>query len=120
VADPTTADRSRLPPVPDRARHRAPLPAQPTSFVGREREVAAVVELLRRPDVRLVALTGPGGVGTTQLTLRVAEALEPHFAGDVVFGELTSLTDPDLVALSVANALVQNQAASCEMDRWSS
>ncbi|MFL5691761.1 MAG: adenylate/guanylate cyclase domain-containing protein, partial [Ktedonobacteraceae bacterium] len=48
------------------------LPTQPTAFVGREREVNAIGKLLRRPDVRLLTLTGTAGVGKTRLGLQVA------------------------------------------------
>ncbi len=83
MADSPPADRSRQPiqlvPVEDRDRHGASLPAPRTSFVGREREVGQVCDLLRREDVCLATLTGPGGVGKTRLALRVAEELGAGF-----------------------------------------
>lgn len=107
---PTPADLKRsqsVPPVPlpDRDRPTARLPAPPTTFVGREHEVAAVADLLRRVGARLITLTGPGGVGKTRLALRVAEELEDDFQDGLAFVDLTPLADPDLVAPAVAKAL---------------
>ena len=80
-----------------------PLPL--TSFVGREREVAQLVDLLRMEDIRLVTLTGPGGAGKTRLALRAAQAIGPEYADGVAFVDLTPVRDPELVAPSVARAL---------------
>jgi class 3 adenylate cyclase len=85
--------------------HPTNLPDEPTPFIGREREIAAVSELVRRPNVRLVTLTGPGGTGKTRLALQVGAALLYEFAGGVFFVSLGSIDDPALVAPSIAATL---------------
>jgi predicted ATPase/class 3 adenylate cyclase len=87
------------------------LPVQSTAFIGREKEVAAVVALLRNPDVRLVTLTGPGGTGKTRLGLQVAAEVLDDFEGGVYSVELAALTDPSLVASTIAQTLGVTESA---------
>ncbi len=83
----------------------ANLPAQRTRFVGRDRELAAAGELLLRQDVRVLTMTGPGGIGKTRLALRLSEEIAGQFPGGVCFVPLATLTDPDLIILTILQAL---------------
>ena len=103
------SDRSERPPLlvtpllePGRATTRLPLSLTP--LVGREREVAQVSSLLLRDDVRLVVLTGPGGVGKTRVALQVATDAQEAFPDGVVFVSLAAIRDPALVLPTVAEA----------------
>jgi predicted ATPase len=81
------------------------LRAQPNALIGREREIADVQELLHRTSVRLVTLTGPGGVGKTRLALQVASELLDEFAHGVWFVNLAPISDPKLVIPAITQAL---------------
>src|SRR5919199_6996718 len=81
------------------------LPVQRDVLIGREQEVAAVVSMLRRPNVGLVTLTGPGGVGKTRLSLQVAAELVGDFPDGVWFVDLAQLSDPDLVPSAITTVL---------------
>jgi predicted ATPase len=106
---------------PDFARPLPPLPTPLTSFIGRDAAIATVTAILRPDpnrtdhdataptDVRLLTLTGPGGVGKTRLAIHVAGDLRPDFPGGVGFVSLTAIRDPGLVLPAIAQALGARQ-----------
>src|SRR5437899_6973438 len=80
-------------------------PVPRTGFVGREKEAAATKELLLRQDVRLVTVTGPGGIGKTRLGVEVASGLCEWFPGGIYFVPLSPLNDPSLIASVIVQTL---------------
>jgi predicted ATPase/DNA-binding SARP family transcriptional activator len=84
---------------------RRALPSPPTALVGRRLEIAAVEAMLRRDDVRLVTLTGPGGTGKTRLALAVAESFAKELREGAVFVDLSAVTEPELVLPAIGQAL---------------
>jgi predicted ATPase/DNA-binding CsgD family transcriptional regulator len=81
------------------------LPIPTTTFVGRDRELTTLKSLIRRADVRLVTLTGPGGVGKTRLAMEAAAALADTFEDGVFFVSLGHIADPSVVVPAIAGIL---------------
>ena len=80
------------------------LPVSTTSLIGRKRAIGEVARLLGRPTVRLVTLTGPGGVGKTRLAVAVGERLRGRFRAGTVLVPLEAITDPGLVLAAIGRA----------------
>ena len=87
------------------------LPAQVTSFIGRQEEIEIALGWLRRPEVRLLTLTGPGGVGKTRLGVQIASQSKNAFEG-VVFVSLAPLNDAKQVASAAAHSLGVRESGS--------
>lgn len=82
-----------------------PLPRPLDSLIGRENDIEAIVALLESEQVRLVTLTGPGGVGKTRLCIAVASRLQSRFAEGAAFVDLAPVSDPELVAPVISSAM---------------
>ncbi len=94
-----------FPPIKSLGRSRHNLPVQLTPFIGREREVQEVTHLFLDSRVRLVTLTGPGGIGKTRLGLQVASELSDSFPDGVCWVPLAAAHGPDDVGSAIAVAL---------------
>ena len=91
------------------------LPTQVTSFIGREHEIAEGIRLFA--GTRLLTLTGPGGTGKTRLSLQIAAQVASGFVGGVTFVPLAPVSDPDLVASAIVDALAIETGQSSPRDR---
>ena len=95
---------------------RLTLPSDATPFVGREAELDEVVRILGRDDVRLVTLTGAGGIGKTRLALRAAARTAGAFEEGAAFVSLASLADERLVVGSIATAVGLRDSSGSTVD----
>ena len=84
------------------------LPLTSTSLIGREHDIAEVSALLQKPEVRLVTLTGPGGIGKTRLAIAVGEQLDDRYPRGTVFVPLAAIDQPQLVLPRIAAAVRAN------------
>lgn len=92
-------------PIESAVPRRSNLPMPPTSLIGREAELAAIHDLFRHDTVRLLTLTGTGGTGKTRLAVQAALDLLDQFKDGVFFVNLAPISDPSLVASTIATAL---------------
>jgi hypothetical protein len=109
------ADRAPGPSA--RVREPRPLPASTTSLVGREHDIDEVVRLAERPEVRLVTLTGPGGIGKTRLAVAAAQRLRDHFPGGTAFVPLAAVSDPGLLLASIGQAVGSDLTGTRSLSR---
>ena len=109
VAADTSSSHALPGPAVDRHHN---LPSQPTTFVGREDELAIAREMLLRKDIQLVTLTGPGGTGKTRLSLEAAIGLINQFNEGVYFVSLADVTDQDQMVSRIAQQLEVRSAGS--------
>lgn len=103
AAEDTPASHARLTRDPLSTRYALPVP--PTPLVGREREVAQILDLLRHAEVRLLTLYGPPGVGKTRLSLQIALDMHHEFADSVAFVALAPFREPEQVMAAIAQAV---------------
>jgi predicted ATPase len=95
AATPVEPPRSRI----------APLPRSATRLIGRDRDLARVLDLLLDPNVRMVTIVGPGGVGKSRLALAVTDGARERCPDGIVYIDLAPLTEPSLVIPTLAKSL---------------
>ncbi|MEP6986983.1 MAG: tetratricopeptide repeat protein, partial [Chloroflexota bacterium] len=94
-----------FPPIKSLSPRVTNLPAQLTSFVGRNNDVTEVCRFLHRPDVRLMTLLGPGGIGKSRLSLQVGASLQDEYEDGIFFVALAPVSRPEAVIETIAQTL---------------
>lgn len=111
-SQPSPLHEAQVSALDDPAARATPLPAALTPLVGRLRERTGVADLIRNPEVRLLVLTGPGGVGKTRLALNVADTVRDAFRDGVCFVDLAPIPDAGQVLPTIASALAVRNSSS--------
>lgn len=107
-----------LPPRTPHPTELAALPAPLNPLLGRQDALASLQTLLLDPEVRLVTLTGPGGVGKTRLAVAAATDLASEFADGIAYVPLGAVTDPELVCVAIARLIgMRNMGEALALDR---
>jgi predicted ATPase len=99
-----STDRSTSSALDTDRRSQRSLPLTSTSLIGREQDIVEVSKLLQTPEVRMVTLTGPGGIGKTRLAIAVGEQLDDRHPHGTVFVSLAAIAQPELVLPRIADA----------------
>jgi predicted ATPase len=99
------AASAATPVEPPRPSHIAPLPRPVTRLIGRERDLARVLELILDPDVRMVSIVGPGGIGKSRLAVAVTDGAKQRCPDGIVYIDLAPLAEPALVLPTIAKSL---------------
>ena len=110
--------QNEFPPLHAARKRPLNLPSETSRLVGRSLELRAICETLRRQGVRVLTLTGPGGIGKTRLSVQAAEDLADEFAHGVFFVPLAAIEDPALVQPAIAQALGVSAAAGQSLSAY--
>jgi len=81
------------------------LPPHPTPFVGRKKELEDLSRIMKDPGIRLVNISGPGGIGKTRLAIQVARTLNSTYRDGAYFVDLSAIENPEMVVISIAKAV---------------